>query len=275
MKMTKKALTVLFIGAMTLPCFSCTKDNNSDTSTAESSSSKSIDVEDPHIHEDSDGMIGYDLSLGEIIDDEFEEVPAVTTVTGDDGKSYVNQTDINGTTVTEKGGAAVTVEYTGTTLATSYAEKNYVPQMKSFQALWLDMSKRSNFKFNGEFLVYDIAVSKDAPDGVYPIEFYHLDVANYNAETLDATAEVGYVVVGDATAPELEKVNATGLHFTPGVVSIKQGETGSMILKVENNPGFVGFDLRFRYDANAMEIQSGGAGKDFSSNASLEAHSFS
>ena len=82
-------------------------------------------------------------------------------------------------------------------------------------------------------------------------------MANYDAKSLDVTANVGYIVVGDAKAPEVETKKGAGLTLTPGVVSGKAGETVKMVVNMENNPGFVGFDLQFNYDSNAMDIVSG------------------
>lgn len=267
MKLFKKVIPLLLVSAMSLPCIACSHDG--------SSKNESSSTDNANIQTSPDGMIGYELTLGDIPnEDSSSSQPAVTTIVGEDGSLYVPQTDINGTTVTVEGGSVATVPYTGTTLATSYVEPSYKPDIKCYQALWLDMSKKADYVFDGEFLVFDIKIKDDAKDGVYPIDFYHLDMANYDAKNLDVTANVGYLVVGNATAPNVQNEESSGLTLTPGIVSGKAGDTVHMVLQVKNNPGFVGFDLQFHYDANAMTITDGGAGKDFSSRSSLTAHEF-
>ena len=320
MRLTKKVVTILLVGAMTLPCAACQhKDENNsgddqnqvvtqvvtdaegnkvtdaegnvvtevvskkaDKNDNAAENQNPLGAKEENIIEDETGLVGFELSIGALPEDEQAVTTTVTTspyITGNDGKIYVHQTDINGTTVTEAGGAPVTVEYTGTTvssttLATSYAEESYSPKMRTYQALWLDMSKRADFVFDGEFLIFDIKIKEDAPDGVYPLEFTHLDIANYDAHSLDVFANVGYIVVGDAQEPAVDNQKGSGLTLTPSVVSGKAGDTVQMVVDMDQNPGFVGFDLQFRYDCNAMDVVGGSAGKDFQSFADLTAHSF-
>lgn len=315
MKLTQKVLTFLLVGAMTLPCVACQHKDEKDEPVVQvvtdaegnrvtdaegnavteivtnakkdentpAETKGSMAANEQKIVQDETGLIGFELSIGALPDEEQAVTTTTTTspyIVADDGKVYVAQTDINGTTVTEQGGAPVTVEYTGTTvttttLATSYATPEYTPKMRTYQALWLDMSQRADFVFDGEFLIFDIKIKDDAPDGVYPLEFTHLDIANYDAHSLkNIFANVGYIVVGDAAAPEVENQMGEGLTLTPSVVSGKAGETVHMVVDMAQNPGFVGFDLQFRYDCNAMDVIGGSAGKDFETYSDLTAHSF-
>lgn len=280
MNITKKAVALLLVSAMTLPCFSCAHADSNSSSTAESKeNSESSEGVLPVVDNDSmpeisgvevnEEGVKVELEMNDIGQD--EELPIVTTIRGQDGKIYVPQTDINGTTVTEEGGSVATVLYTGTTLASSYANPDYQALYKSYQSLWVDTSKKKDFVFDGDFLVFDIEIKADAPDGVYPIEFYHLDIANYDAKSLDVKSNVGYVCVGDAQIPT-SQTTSDGFVLTPVSVKGKAGETVQVVIKAENNPGFCGFNLLFSYDANAMNVVSGGAGADFSSKAELTAH---
>lgn len=253
----KQMIAIALVGAMALPTVSCSKDESSV----------------PGVTADSDGMINFDLTLtpNPSISPEQTTAPIVTTTVDANGNIFANQTDINGSTVTTDGGVAVTEVYTGTTLATSYAEQNYQPSEQSYQALWLDMSQKSDFVFDGQFLVFNATIADNAPDGIYPITIFHTDFANYDAETLNVSTNVGYVCV-NATAPQVEKVIGDGLTVSANTVSGKPGDTVQIIFELDNNPGFCGFNFMFSYDGNAISITEGGAGSDFATRANLTAH---
>lgn len=265
----KQVLAAALACAMALPAVACTKDDNS---------SKNNLLDNSGISTDADGMIGFDLTLNPSpnIQPGMTTEPVVTTTVDANGDIFVNQTDINGTTVTVEGGAPATEVYTGTTLATSYAEQNYKPDTKNYQALWVDSSKKADYVFDGQFLVFDAVIAEDAPDGVYPINIFHADFANYgskdsNPETLKVTTTVGYVCV-NAAAPSVETPTDENMIISPNTVTGKPGDTVQIVFEVKNNPGFVGFNLLFNYDGNAISITDGGAGADFATRASLTAH---
>lgn len=288
MKTWKKIAAAVIAGAMMIPAFACshgtsTTDSKSESSSAEGSSgaesgADSGDTPDITVQTDEQGMIQQPLDFADVPPESNaggEEQPGdnfiVTTLRGEDGKAYVAKTDINGTTVTEEGGAAVTELYTGTTLATTYAEASYTPAYKNHQAFFLDMSKKADFVFDGELLQYQIEIPKDAKDGIYPIQFYYSDIANWAADTIkDVTMNVGYVCI-NKDAPANDQPTGSGITINPGTVSAKPGDTVILPVSVVNNPGFVGFRLRMRYDSNAMTIVNAGAGKDLHSNAGMTA----
>ncbi len=253
----KQVTAVLLAGIMTLPAFACTKKGDNLTNSALST--------------DDEGMVHIDLTLTPDPEVSVSTTPAVTTIVDENGDIFVNKTDINGTTVTESGGAPATELYTGTTLATSYADKNYTPNNKTYQAMWLDMSKKADFVFDGEFLIFDAKISEDAKDGIYPIDMFHPDFANYDAKSLQVTTNIGYVCV-NANAPSVENETGDGLTVSCKTVTAKPGDTVQIVFELKNNPGFVGFNVMFSYDGNAMTVTGGGAGKDFSSRANLTAH---
>lgn len=284
MNKTKRIAALLMAAAMTLPAFSCahagseTQNDSSNGSVAENSAAdgtKSAAEDSMNaVFTDDSGMPNAELMIREVESDQNNEDAAnviVTTIRGDDGKTYVPKTDINGTTVTQADGKPETELYTGTTLATTYAEPTYTPAYKSYQAFWLDTSKKADFVFDGDLLVFNIEIKADAPDGVYPFQIYYTDIANYDAKDVPATTNVGYICV-NAEEPQQELHDGPGLTLTPTVMSAKQGDTIKYIVKVSNNPGFCAFDLRMRYDDNAMTIKRAGAGGDFASKASLTAH---
>lgn len=253
----KQLVAIALVGAMALPTVSCSKDESS--------------LEG--VSTDSNGMINFDLTLtpDPNIPPQQTTAPVVTTTVDANGDIFANKTDINGSTVTTDGGTPVTEPYTGTTLATSYAEQNYQPKEQNYQALWLDMSQKKDFVFDGQFLIFNAKIADNAPDGVYPINIFHTDFANYDAESLKVSTNVGYVCV-NATAPQVEKVIGDSLTVSANTVSGKPGDTVQIIFELNNNPGFVGFNFMFNYDGNAISITEGGAGKDFATRANLTAH---
>lgn len=278
MKTTRKRIAVLLIAAaMSLPMAACSHggDNTETTTTAvtgttgttrDRSSEQAALVSQITIGPNG----GIDAGLV-FVDDPGEAdasnpyigttPPVVTTMIGTDGNAYVAKTDVNGTTVTQENGEAATELFTGTVLPVSYAEPDYVPEPKGYLSMWIETNRGEDYKFNGEFLVFDIKVKEDTKDGVYPINFYHLDFANYNGDTLPATATMGYICVG-SEKPEVENTSG-GLSIIPDVVQAKPGETIKYAIKIENNPGIVGFVTRFTYDSKAFEIVKGSNGKDF------------
>ncbi|MBR5371792.1 MAG: hypothetical protein IK130_06230 [Oscillospiraceae bacterium] len=188
------------------------------------------------------------------------EPPVVTTMIGEDGKAYVAKTDINGTNVTQADGALATELFTGTVVSASYVE-DYVPDMKTYLSMWIDTSKRDDYKFDGEFLVYEIKVKDDAKDGVYPIDFYHLDFANYAGDTLPAYSNYGYICINSSKPSSETKLD--GLTLVPEIVEAKPGDTIQYKVNIAQNPGICGFVLRMHYDSKAFEVKKGTNGKDF------------
>lgn len=271
----KKAGAVILAAAMTLPAFACSSDRNSSTnpdgqnSSAVDNNSSSADIPadlpglDPGILWVNDDV---DTENGRIDDG---QVAATTIIQGEDGNYYVPKTDINKETVTQPDGKPETEVYTG---LAKYADKDYTANYKSYQCFWLDTSQKKDFVFNGEFLVFDVKIPEDAKDGIYPVQFYYNDIANYDAETIGGvTMNTGYVCVNN-DAPAAPTSNGSGLTLTPGIVAGKPGDTVKLPVEISNNPGFVAFDLRLRYDSNAVKITKCSAGSAFAAGASIESH---
>ena len=268
MKISKKIAAVLMAGMIALPVFSCSKSGSGQ----EENESKSGAENTGNLPISTDNQGG--ISLDEPVFKDNPEnnlypvtTPAVTVKQGEDGKVYVNKTDINGTTVTQEDGKPATEEYTGTTLATSYAVQDYQPAPKSYFSMWLDTSKKKDFVFDGEFLVFDVTIKEDAKDGVYPVEIYHTDFANYNGDTLEVKTNVGYLCV-NKDAPATSQETGGALTLNVGTASGKPGDTVKLVVSTAGNKGFVGYRVWMSYDANAMSIDGGEFGKDLDTLAS-------
>ena len=292
--MNKRVLAALLAVAMTLPAFACgekiesgddsmaevsdsandsSKDENSDSGAdSESGDSQNADsqdsaaVEDDGVVIDDNGAQNHKLVFE--TPENIEDNSIVSTKRAEDGSVYIAKTDINGVVVTEANGSEVTELYTGSTNAASYA-KDYTPNIKTYQAYWLDISKQKDFVFDGSLLEFEIQVKENTPDGVYPVEVYFADLStDENAAKLDAVKFVpGYVCV-NSEKPEIPAVG-TDMTLTPETVTAKPGETVRMNLRVDNNPGLVAFVIRLHYDDNAIIISDAGAGSDLGKHAKL------
>lgn len=191
----------------------------------------------------------------------------VTTYTD---KPVVAVTDTQGTIVTEAGGAMKTEPYTAPTTTTTTSSSNETTYQKNVvtqQALWIDMTKRKDFVFDGEFLVFKFKIKEVAPDGVYDIKISHTDFANYDAHSLPVTAINGKVGVNQDVQDEAPSGSNFVVHAN--AASAKQGDTVEIKFDLTNNPGFVGFDFQFQYDSGALECLEGTPGSDFSSRTNV------
>lgn len=270
MNQTRKIAALLMAAMMTIPAVSCKKNPNPGAE----GSTQPQESETLQLNTDEAKNIQMDLAFKEVegiienAENPEETQPSVSISQGEDGSLYVQKTDINHQVVTQENGDAATELYTGTTLATKVPSPEYQPSYKTYFSMWLDMTNKSDFVFDGEFLTFKIKISEDAQDGVYPIQLYRDDFSNYEGKTLRVTKNPGYICVNsDAPSP----VNETGgdLTLTGGVVSGKPGDTVDFTINTVNNPGFVGFRLWMSYDANIFRITKAAAGKDFETKAKL------
>ncbi|MCQ2417898.1 MAG: hypothetical protein MJ071_08845 [Oscillospiraceae bacterium] len=197
--------------------------------------------------------------------------PIITTKRGSDGTYYIPQTDINGAIVTDTNGESKTEVFTGTTVAAKYEEPTYEPNQKTYQAYWLDISERKDFVFEGNLLEFEVKISEDAKDGVYPVEMFFTDFSNYDAKSLkDIACRPGYICINSDQPAEIP-LNDGQMTLTPDTLSAKPGDVIKMNVRIDNNPGIVAFVVRMHYDANIMTITNAGAGSDLGELAPLTA----
>ena len=297
----KKMAALLLAGAMLMPAFACA--NNSSTSTADNTAvtdanGSAVTDANGSAVTNADGSAATTTAQGNQVQD-FDtpeenvmtalaegEIGSVNTGTAagsgagpnaivttlkKNGKVYAPVTDINKKTVTEPNGEAKTEVYTGTTLATTYKDESYEPDYRSYLALWMDIGKHADFTVNGDLLEYEFKIADNCPDGVYPIQMYFNDIANYNGDTLsDVTMVPGYICV-NADAPTAE-ADGAGLTIAPEIVSGKPGDTVTVKVNFRNNPGLVAYKLIMRYDSKACSITDCQLGEDLPSSAELTAH---
>lgn len=191
---------------------------------------------------------------------------------GEDGNYYVAKTDINGNAAVDGNGETQTDVYKDT--GKMEYQLNYTPSIKSYQALWLDISQKADFVFDGNLLEYEVKVADDAPDGIYPVEVYYTDFSNYSANTDDNAAKLrdvdmikGYICV-NKDAPEAEKPGDK-MTISAESISVKPGDTARFNVRLDNNPGIVAFVVRLHYDSNIITVNKAAAGSELGKRARL------
>lgn len=128
------------------------------------------------------------------------------------------------------------------------------------QAFWMNLS--GDYVFDGEFITATFKIKETTADGTYPITIDWLDFSNISAVTVDATGINGSVVVGgEATANTFK--NDGSFEVMADNVSGKAGDTVTVSIRFNKNPGICASVLRFGYDSDALEYVSGGKGADF------------
>ena len=266
MRNAKRIAAVLLAAVTMIPAASCAKEGSTDSGANNAQNSKKDQEISIPVETDQKGGLKVDLTYQDQPENNQYPVttPAVSAKRGEDGSLYVPQTDINGGKVTEEGGKEVTVAYTGTTLATSYAQPDYQPDYKTFFSMWVDTSRQKDYVFDGEFLVYEVKIKEDAKDGVYPIELYHTDFSNWAAKVMDVVTNVGYICINSEKPNPVHK-NGGDIALCPDIITAKPGDTVQYVVKAENNTGIVGFRIWLSYDSNAMQFVRAKNGKDFES----------
>lgn len=130
------------------------------------------------------------------------------------------------------------------------------------QAWWLDLSKKQNFVFDGEFITADFKIKEGTANGTYPITIEWLDFSSWEGKSVAFNGTDGAVVVGSEAeansfrndgSPEIMAENVSG----------NPGDTVTVRFQMKNNPGIVACVFRFGYDSDALEYVGGGEGADF------------
>ena len=238
---------------------------------------------DGQIDEQAVAMLEENVVVGEqgernqkltFSEDFKDNTPVVAPFRGEDGNYYVAKTDINGQTAVNGNGETVTEPYKDA--GKMEYQVNYTPEIKSYQALWLDISKKQDYVFDGNLLEFEVKVADDAPDGIYPVEVYYTDFSNYSAN-MDENAAVlkdvdkikGYIAV-NKEAPETEKPG-TKMAISCDSISVKPGDTARLSVRLDNNPGIVAFVVRMHYDGKIITINKAAAGSELGRRAKLTA----
>ena len=235
--------------------------DNADGSSAEPN--PDIQAVDNNVVVDKDGQRNQKLTFSQNFTD---NTPVNAPFRGEDGNYYVAKTDINGNTAVNGNGETQTEVYKDP--GKIDYQLNYTPDIKSYQAFWLDISKKQDYVFDGNLLEFEVQVADDAPDGIYPIDIYHTDFSNYDAQSLKNIDTIkGYICV-NKDAPEAE-TPGENMTLSAESISVKPGETARFNVRIDNNPGIVAFVVRLHYDNNIITVNKAAAGSDLGKRAKL------
>ncbi|MDE5945930.1 MAG: hypothetical protein K2G63_01285 [Oscillospiraceae bacterium] len=143
---------------------------------------------------------------------------------------------------------------------------NYQSNMKSFNAMWLDVSEHQNYTFNDTFIEVKVKINQDIPDGKYPINITWPDFACYDPEMIGKPVKTdhsvnGYIYVN--TPAESQDIPSDGFVVYAENVEAKQGEEAVLKFAIKNNPGICAVNFHFEYDENAITIDEAYAVGEF------------
>ncbi|MGN0613010.1 MAG: hypothetical protein ACI4JB_03840 [Porcipelethomonas sp.] len=130
------------------------------------------------------------------------------------------------------------------------------------QAWWMDISRGTDYVFNGEYLTAEFKIKDGVEDGIYPITIEWLDFSNWNSQTIEFTGIDGAIVVGGEATENTFNDDGTPQVMASNV-SGKAGDTVTVSFHIQNNPGVVANIFRFGFNSDALEYVGGGEGADF------------
>ncbi len=259
-----KVIAVALACALALPMLGCNKDSGKDSLT---DSEKSAVLNPGLSISLVPDTMAPSLSTTTAPNGGSSSVTSVTTVTNASGQVFEVVTDTNGQETTKPYVPPVT---TTTKPSGSTGNDNQTPnaKMETRQALWMDLTQKTDFTFNGQFLKFTFKIKDGAADGKYAVSLTDTDFSTYMAQTLtDIKTSPAYIGVNnDATAGQ---ASGSGFNIVGNAVKGKPGDTVDVIFAVENNPGFAAFNIQFKYDSNALEYVNGGAASDFATVANI------
>ena len=222
-----------------------------------------------YIFIDSNGARNIKLNFDH---DYYVSKPVIAPFRWKNGNYYIAKTDIWGRLITNNNGEILT-EICKDPGNIDYSI-NYMPRIQTSQAMWLDITQKKDYIFDGNLLAYEIHVADNAPDGIFPFEICFADFSNYSANT-DKNGIIvknidtinGYICVNKDT-PKI-KESGTSMTLSAETLSVKPGDTVRLHIRISNNPGIVAFSIRVQYDANIITINKAAAGSDLAKQATL------
>lgn len=155
---------------------------------------------------------------------------------------------------------------TSTSSSSSSDTPAYQANMKTFNAMWLDVSESKNYTFNDTFIEVKVTINEDIPDGKYPINITWPDFACYDPDVIGKTIEPdhtinGYIYVN--VPVENQDIPSDGFVVIAENVEAKQGGEAVLKFDLKNNPGLCAVNFNFDYDENAIKINEAYAVGEF------------
>lgn len=155
------------------------------------------------------------------------------------------------------------------TETTTSSGSNYQANMKTFNAMWLDVSESTNYTFNDTFIEVKVKINEDIPDGKYPINITWPDFAAYDLAVVgksvdpDSDHVINGAVYVNTPVEEQNIPSDGGFTVIAQNVEGKQGEEVTLKFDIQNNPGICAVNFNFEYDENAVTILGAHAVGDF------------
>jgi hypothetical protein len=175
---------------------------------------------------------------------------ATTTVAGGNATTDSNSAQTNAVLTVTEDNAGNASSTTTTADSSVYFAKN---RYSSF--FWMSVDAMNIYE-SGAFAEVTFKVLDTAKAGTYPIEIVYTDLSNENADLISIPAINGTITVGDVSSKAEAQGAATEFAVRVDNGYAKVGETVTIKLYIDNNPGISIFEMDMKYDNNALEVES-------------------
>jgi hypothetical protein len=173
-----------------------------------------------------------------------------TKTTTQPATEIVEVTEANGEKATDANGAVVTQVVTKPTEASS----DYKSKTDSRYCMWIDISKDSDYVFNGDFIEVVFKLKDNIPNKDYPVRF-NPDFSTISGKSISPDSVIqGNIRVG-GTIDDQDVSSETGFVAYGDNVSAKAGDEVTYHINLKNNPGLAAMLVWVYYDSNAMEVE--------------------
>ncbi|WP_024861581.1 hypothetical protein [Ruminococcus flavefaciens] len=173
-----------------------------------------------------------------------------TKTTTQPATEIVEVTEANGEKATDANGAVVTQVVTKPTEASS----DYKSKTDSRYCMWIDISKDSDYVFNGDFIEVVFKLKDNIPNKDYPVRF-NPDFSTISGKSVSPDSVIqGNIRVG-GTIDDQDVSSETGFVAYGDNVSAKAGDEVTYHINLKNNPGLAAMLVWVYYDSNAMEVE--------------------
>ena len=172
-----------------------------------------------------------------------------TKTTAQPATEVVEVTQANGEKVTDANGATVTEIVTKPSDNTKYKSET-----DARYCMWLDISKDTDYVFNGDFIEIVFKLKDNIPEKDYAVRF-NPDLASVagRSVTPDKVIQGNIRVGGDIEEQNVS--SETGFIAYGDNISAKPGEEITYHINLKNNPGLAAMLVWVYYDANAMTVE--------------------
>ncbi|MBP5379612.1 MAG: hypothetical protein J6Y64_08745 [Ruminococcus sp.] len=160
----------------------------------------------------------------------------------------VEVTEANGEKATDANGAVVTQ------IVTKDAASSYTSKTDSRYCMWIDISKDSDYVFNGDFIEVVFKLKKDIPDKDYAVRF-NPDFSTIAGKSLSPDKVIQGTIRVGGSIDDQNVSSETGFVAYGDNVSAKAGDEVTYHINLKNNPGLAAMLVWVYYDSNAMEVE--------------------